>query len=207
MDAYFNIIRQKLTCWRGDRPFLIAIDGVDCAGKTTFAKKLSDFLQLSGYHVILACVDCFHNPREIRYRNGSTPESYYHDSFDYNALKHVLLDPLRLAGSRYYKTAVFDHLTDREVYQEWQTAPDDAILVFEGVFLHRQELCEYWDYSIFLEVPQETAIQRARERDCHLYGSPEEVERQYREKYIPGQQIYIKSAHPKYHANLVIEID
>ncbi len=205
METYFKIIEQKLSRRTLDRPFLIAVDGVDCAGKTTFARNLTLWLEDRNYHIIQSSIDGFHNPREIRYHKGSTPESYYNDSFDYNALKHVLLDPLRHPANRPFKTAVFDYRTDQKIDQPWQTAPDDAILIFDGVFLHRPEIIAYWDYSVFLDVSWETVIQRARKRDNHLFASPDELEQRYHERYTPGQKIYFREAHPRYRANLVID--
>ncbi len=207
METYFNIIQQKLARRSKEQPFLLAIDGVDCSGKTTFARNLTIWLKAFGHHIIQSSIDDFHNPREIRHHNGSTPESYYNDSFDYNALKHVLLDPLQHPQNRPFKTAVFDHLTDQKIDQLWQNAPDDAVLVFEGVFLHRPELAGYWDYSVFLDVSWETVLERARKRDGHLFASPDELDKLYHERYIPGQKIYFHEAHPKYRANLVIESD
>ncbi|MFC1898424.1 hypothetical protein ACFLYJ_02510 [Candidatus Cloacimonadota bacterium] len=187
-----------------NRPFLLAIDGVDCSGKTTFARKLADYLRSDGKQIIQAAIDGFHNPKEIRYRNGSTPEGYYRDSFNYDALKKDLLNPLKFSTERRYKTAVFDFKTESKIEQAWQTAPSDSILIFEGVFLHRPELVNFWDYSIFLDVSWETVIARAIKRDGYLFGSEAEIEKRYLEKYIPGQKLYLDESHPKEKADLVI---
>ena len=53
-----------------DRIVRVAIDGVDGAGKTTFADELADVLDDLGRPVIRASVDGFHNPRTIRYARG-----------------------------------------------------------------------------------------------------------------------------------------
>jgi uridine kinase len=53
----------------------VGIDGVDGAGKTTFADELREALTPSGRPVIRATVDGFHNPKTVRYRRGrSSPE-------------------------------------------------------------------------------------------------------------------------------------
>ncbi len=100
----------------------VAIDGVDGAGKTHFADELGEVLRASGRSVIRASVDGFHNPRSIRYRLGrDSPEGFFHDSYDYEQLKAALLDPLSPGGSGHYRTAVFDHRSDRPV-----SAPNGA---------------------------------------------------------------------------------
>ncbi len=38
-------------------------------------------------------------------------------------------------------------------------------MVIDGIFLHRDELVEAWDYSIFLDVPFEVSVARMAVRD------------------------------------------
>jgi hypothetical protein len=54
-------------------------------------------------------------------------------------------------------------------------------------------------------VPFDTVLERAKRRDAELLGGPEEVERLYRERYIPGQQMYLHSVHPENIADIVID--
>jgi len=90
-------------------PLRVAIDGIDAAGKTTLAGELAPLIEAQGRPVIRASIDGFHHPRSIRYRRGpDSPEGYYQDSFDYTALRAVLLDPLGPHGNRRYRHAVFD---------------------------------------------------------------------------------------------------
>ncbi len=48
----------------------VAIDGVDGAGKTTFADELAQALTAAGRVTIRATVDGFHHARAHRYRRG-----------------------------------------------------------------------------------------------------------------------------------------
>jgi uridine kinase len=62
---------------------------------------LGNALDRLGVPVIRASVDGFHHPREIRYRLGrDSPEGFYRDSYDLDALQRELLDPLSPGGSR-----------------------------------------------------------------------------------------------------------
>ena len=47
---------------------LVAVDGVDGAGKTTFCDELASVLRAQGRAVVRASVDDFHHPRAIRWR-------------------------------------------------------------------------------------------------------------------------------------------
>ena len=90
-------------------PVRVAIDGIDAAGKTTLADELVAPIEARGRPVIRASIDGFHRPRPARYERGAnSPEGYYHDSFDYAALRAALLEPLGPRGNRAYRRAVFD---------------------------------------------------------------------------------------------------
>ena len=92
----------------------------------------------------------------------------------------ALLDPLGPAGDRRYRTAVFDHRSDRPVAAPVERAPRSALLLFDGVFLQRPELRDGFDLSIFVAVSFEEVLRRALERDVPLLGPRDEVERRYR---------------------------
>ncbi|KAF0805900.1 phosphoribulokinase [Alcanivorax xiamenensis] len=65
----------------------VAVDGADGAGKSTFADELWRMLRADEIRVIRASVDGFHNPEVVRYRRGRySPEGFYYDSYDYEAL-------------------------------------------------------------------------------------------------------------------------
>jgi uridine kinase len=191
---------------RKDAPMLVSLDGVDTSGKTTLSRLLAEYLNKRGHSTIQASIDRFHNPAEKRYILGSkSPEGYYKDSFDYDSLKSCLLEPLKNDLNRKYYTAVYDFKTESKVHQEPRIATKESILIMEGVFLLRPELIEYWDYSIFLHIDFEQVILRAKDRDQYLFGSEEEIENRYRNKYIPGQQMYLRESDPFSSANIMID--
>ncbi len=87
------------------------------------------------------------------------------------------------------------------------TAPADAMLLFDGVFLLRPELIDRWDLRIFVSVAFEEALERARTRDLALFGSTTEVERRHRERYRPSQQLYFDTVRPNDHADIIVYND
>lgn len=187
-------------------PHKIAIDGIDASGKTTLANELAKFLQQTGQPVIRASIDSFHNPREIRYQRGPlSPEAYYFDAFDYPAIKKLLLDPLSENGDLHYQTAIFDFKENTDVQAATEIAPQNAILLLDGVFLQRPELVDYWDLKIFVEVSFEVALIRALERDIALFGNRETVLERYQKRYIPAQQLYLENCQPQHRADIVVK--
>lgn len=187
-------------------PVRVAIDGVDAAGKTTFADELALALTDLRRPVIRASIDGFHNAAAIRYRRGvMSPEGFFHDSFNHPALVEELLQPLGPGGSLEFRRAVFDFRTDTIVEAPLERTAPEAILLLDGVFLLRPELREHFDFSIFLRADFSVTLRRAERRDLELLGNVEEVRRRYHERYIPGQRIYLTTAEPKRWASVVVD--
>lgn len=204
-NAVLDKIADIIATIRLDHPVRVGIDGVDCAGKTTLADDLVEPLRTRSRPIIRASVDGFHNPRAIRYRQGRTsPRGYYEDSFDLDAIVDSLLRPLGPDGTREYRTARFDFRTDSPVDCPWHTAPTDAVLLFDGVFLHRPELLPHWDFTVFVEADFETTIRRAAARDGYLFGTENATRHTYLQRYIPGQKLYLSACEPVRAAHIVL---
>jgi uridine kinase len=183
----------------------VAIDGPDGAGKTTLGDELAGLLA-GKRPVIRAGIDGFHNPRAYRLRRGAdSPEGYFLDSFDYEALRTLLLDPLGPGGSRRYRRRVFDYRLDEKVEAPEEEASPDAVLLFDGVFLLRPELVPLWDFSIFVHADFYEIVRRAEARDRELMGGADAVRERYRARYIPGQELYFSSSAPQEVADVVID--
>ncbi len=189
-------------------PLRVAIDGPPAAGKTMLADELGDALRAQGRYVIRAWIESFLFPRAQRYRRGElSAEGNYHDSFDYDPLRRVLLDPLGPDGGRGFRRAVYDKQTDSAVSEPIRYAPVDAVLIFEGVFLMRPELIDQWDLRIFVSATFEETLARARTRDVALYGTAVNVERRFRGRYRPSQQLYSETVRPTDHADIIVHND
>ncbi len=181
---------------------LVAVDGVDGAGKSVFADELAGTLRERGRQVIRASVDGFQTPRAVRHRRGRrSPEGYWLDSFDYPRLRTDLLEPLRPGGSGRYRTASHDLATDEALDLPWRQPPAGAVLVLDGVFLHRDALRDRWDLSIYLDVPFPVSAARMAARD----GSPADPDHPALARYVQAQQLYYEQCQPRLRASLVID--
>jgi len=111
-----NVVDDVLALPTGGGVRMVAIDGVDGAGKTCFADQLAAELGRCGVSVIRASVDGFHHPAEVRHRRGrSSPEGFCHDPYDYQRLTRLLLTPLREGGE--YIRQVYDvHAAGQQLY-------------------------------------------------------------------------------------------
>jgi uridine kinase len=86
------------------------------------------------------------------------------------------------------------------------TASAEAVLVFDGVFLLRPELIERWDLRIFVSTAFERTIDRALIRE-QAVSSTVNVERRWRERYIPSQRLYLATVRPTDNADIVVHND
>jgi uridine kinase len=205
-DTLVEAIAARIATLRLPHPIRVAIDGVDASGKTTLANELAPALETLGRRVIRASIDGFHHPDAVRKRRGAmSPEGYFHDSFDHAAVIEHLLAPLGPGGSLRFRRAVFDFRTNAPIQSPVEQAHTDAVLVFDGVFLLRPELREYFDFSIFLRVDFGITLARAERRDLPLFGSVEEIRRRYGERYVPGQRLYLRQVQPERLASIVID--
>lgn len=202
--ALLNQVCATLMRLKADPVLRVAIDGVDGAGKTTFADELGTALLARGCRVIRASVDGFHNPRAARYQKGrDSPEGFFEDSYDYPKFIKHLLRPLSPGGNLQFKRASFDCRTDSVLDLQEEQALVGSILIIDGIFLHRNELRQFWDFSIFLATAFEHSYARMSVRD----GCPPEPANQQNRRYFEGQKIYLASCTPEIHASMVINND
>jgi uridine kinase len=185
---------------------MLAVDGIDGAGKTTFADHLAQVFAEDGSAVFRASIDDFHRPRAERYARGRTsPEGFYRDSFDDATFRRVLIEPFRdgaqTGGATGFQLAAFDHHRDAPVEAEWVTGPRDAVLIVDGVFLLRPELRGIWHWSVWLDVPIDVAAARVAARD----GTDPDPWAASNTRYREGQELYLKEADPRAHASAIVD--
>jgi uridine kinase len=181
----------------------VAVDGVDGAGKTVFADELTELLASRGHPVVRASIDGFHNPRVVRYARGkNSPLGFYLDSHDLEALQRELLLPLAQGGDGCYRCHVFDVQANAPDVAPLQQASPGSVLVIDGIFLHRPELVDYWNWSVWLEVDRSVSLTRCVVRDGT--GSPDPCAVENR-RYVEGQWLYVDQAAPRRRASHVID--
>ncbi len=207
-DELLTELASRISSVSRAHPVRVAIDGVDASGKTTLANELLPRLEASGRCVVRASIDRFHNPAATRkHRGDESPVGYFRDSFNYDALVESLLGPLGPSGSRQFRRAIFDFRTDAPIDAPLEEAPPDAVLLFDGVFLLRPELRDYWDFSVFVRADFKITVKRAEECDSYLFGTAADVRLRYERRYIPGQRLYLSEAEPEHWASVVIDND
>ncbi|MUL49776.1 uridine kinase [Mycobacterium sp. CBMA293] len=180
----------------------VAIDGPDGAGKTYFADELAAILQAQQRPVVRVSLDDFHNTRAVRYRLGhDSPEGFWLDSYHYERFHSDVLTPFSPGGSRSYRVAAHDLGTDAILNPVPRTAAPGTVLVVDGIFLHRNELAERWDLSVFLDVPFSETARRMALRD----GTNPDPEHPSMRRYVEAQRRYFRECNPQQRATVLID--
>jgi uridine kinase len=199
VDAFTSIVARTPTL---GRPVLVAVDGVDGSGKTTFAAHLAEAYARAHRGALVVHEDDFLNPRVVRHRLGpDSPEGFFLDSYNLPELASKVLDPLAKGGEVRIVPASFDFRTDTPRDSEPIAVSQDAVVILEGMFLHRDELVGRWDLSVFLDVPFAETARRMAERD----GSNPDPEHPSMCRYIDGQRLYLTTCDPHRRATLVVD--
>jgi len=205
MNVFEKII-EKINLKNNNKPMLVCIDGVDTSGKTTFADILAENLELkTNINPVRVSIDRFHNSKDIRMKRGAlSPEGFYYDSFNYEKIISLVLEPVK-SGKSFIINGIYDYRIESDVSSEKILINNNSVILMDGIFLLRPEIYSYWDLSIFLDINFEEVLKRAIKRDVKLFGSEEAVVKRYKNRYIPGEKIYLSEVKPAEKADIVID--
>ncbi|AOM11697.1 uridine kinase [Bacillus thuringiensis] len=196
-----HIVKLNLTY-----PTRVGVSGITASGKTTFANELAEEIKKRGLPVTRASIDDFHNPRVIRYAKGKeSARGYYEDAHDYTAFKERLLMPLGPNGTLQYETISHNLITDMSVHNEPLLATQNMILIVDGTFLLKKDVAYLFDYKIFVDTNFEIARKRGAKRETEAFGSYEEAEKMFLNRYHAACKMYIDEHNPKELADILFE--
>ncbi|MEJ1114246.1 uridine kinase [Paenarthrobacter sp. CCNWLY172] len=200
MKKFMRSLASNILDVTGPGRRLVAIDGVDGSGKTSFAANLVS--EIRNRFVTVIHADDFLNPSAVRHAKGrASPEGFWKDTYNYAALQDQLLRPLGPKGTGWYSPASYNAVTDQTAQVDVMLAPSDALVFVEGMFLHRDELASYWDASVFLDVPFTETAARMAVRN----GSNPDPEHPTMRRYVGGQRLYFAAARPWERATFVVD--
>ncbi|GAB3600808.1 hypothetical protein GCM10027446_34400 [Angustibacter peucedani] len=198
LDQLLDVVLDRAPAGRAR----VAVDGVDGSGKTVLADELADLLGARGRAVVRASEDDFHRTRVERYRLGRTSaEGFYRDSYDLPVLRRDLLEPWAPGGSGRYRRRAHDLVTDERLEPRWEQAPDDALLLVDGLFLQRPELAGTFEVTVFVDVPFEVTFARMAERD----GCDPDPEHPANARYVGAQRHYLAAHDPRGRADVLLD--
>ena len=180
-----------------NRPFIIAIDGLSGAGKTTLVHKLNTIID----NVVIIHIDDHIVRKEMRYNTGNDEWfEYYQLQWDTNALKETLFEMLH-QNKHQLQLFFYNKEEDTLTCNTIKLSPN-CIVIIEGIFLLRDEWKAYFDYIVFLDCPREVRYERVLHRDTYI-GNFEERLKKYQNRYWLAEDYYLEKQNPLQLAHII----
>lgn len=186
------------------RPFIVAIDGLSGAGKTTMVKELEDVLK-GKCNVTIIHMDDHIVENTKRYNTGYDEWfEYYYLQWDIDLIKNDLLEKIH---NYYTKISLpyYDKDSNKTTLKEI-TISYDSIILIDGIFLQRKEWKNFYDYKIFLNCPREIRYERVLNRDLYI-GNLQTRLNKYKRRYWLGEEHYLKTENPIEQADKIIDMN
>lgn len=185
------------------KSFIIGIDGLGGAGKTTFSESLYKILQQHKYTVQTLHLDDFIHKISIRYNPKiDDVECYYNVQWRYNYLVKNVLEPFKLHNRIEGIIEIYDKDNDKYNHKHINLSKDPVLLI-EGIFLQRVELKKYFDFVIYMDTPKDIRFQRVLDRDKYI-GDIEQIISKYKNRYFPAEEKYESQYSPRENADFLI---
>jgi uridine kinase len=164
-----------------ERALLVAISGIDAAGKGTLARDLVERLRVRGTRVALVGADGWLTPNEGLDLGSEPGVNFYRRGFWFDAMFERVVDPLCL---------------DRSI---------DVVLL-EGIFLFKKELRHRYDLTIWVDCRFETALRRALVRNQERLPA-DRLLADYARIYFPAQEVHLARDNPRAFADILYAND
>jgi len=167
-----------------NRPFVVGINGIDCSGKTTFAKAMSKYF--SYYKIVNnhLDIDTFNNPTI----ESETYKAFVSGSWDEEDL------------NKYYELIINYSDVIRAVSESKKKY---SIVILEGIFIYKPQLVDLFDLKIYLDINISLGRKRfAKRRSLKQDKRPFEI---YDEIWMLSHIRYESEVHPKQIGDLVID--
>ena len=180
------------------RPLILGIAGCSGSGKTTLARELTQqlsatLLPLDFYYICLSHLP----PDERPFQNFDHPDSLEHS---------LLVQNVRdLAEGRPIERPIYDFTTHTRVRNRTETVNPAPVLIVEGILaLHYPRLRQLYDFSIYVNAPNQICLNRRIYRDMRERGRTEEsVRAQFEATAKPMADLFVIPSAT--HATITVE--
>jgi uridine kinase len=168
------------------RPIVIGIAGCSGSGKTTLARELATQLDGIVFPLDLYYRDLSQFPLDSRsMQNFDHPDSLESELF----IEHVR--ELRLG--RTIQRPVYDFSRHTRVPNAFEPVEPTRVIIVEGILaLHYDELLPLYDFSVYVDAPNQICLKRRIYRDMRERGRTEEsVRAQFDATAKPMAELYV----------------
>jgi len=164
--------------------FVVGINGIDCSGKTTFAKSVSKYFTHHKIENDHLDIDNFNNS----VIESETYKAFVSDSWDEENL------------NKYYELIINYSDAIRAVSESQKKY---SLVILEGIFIYKPQLVDLFDLKIYLDIDISLGRKRfAERRSLKQDKRPFEI---YDEIWMLSHIRYESEVHPKRISDLVID--
>jgi uridine kinase len=153
------------------RPAVIAVDGMIGAGKTTAAQKLRDHFNDQAAMVSTDLFILVTRSQWDQHLDGR--EIHLHQWYDLDKIRETLLK-IRQGGT-FSVPGLYNLSNGQKDYELTFDCNGIQAVILEGLFAFHDVFADLIDVKVFLEAPQEIALERARIRDETVRNIPAEM--------------------------------
>ncbi len=187
-DDLLALLRQVP---RRQRTLLVGIDGRGGSGKSTLARQL----ERAAPDLAVVEFDDFYlrvRERQARIARGDTEIG---GNFDWRRLQEQVLVPLSRDDAAAYQR--YDWPSDE--LAEWHSVPVGGIVLIEGNYSTRQELFDFYDYTLWIDAPHELRLERGLSR------GGEDTRERWLTEWMPEEERYLAAQDPVSRVHLVLD--
>jgi uridine kinase len=167
-----------------NQSFVVGINGIDCSGKTTFAKSVSKYFTHHKIENDCLDIDNFNN----RAIESETYKAFVSGSWDEKDL------------NKYYKLIINYSDAIKAVSEYKKKYP---LVILEGIFIYKPQLADLFDLKIYLDINISLGRKRfAKRRSLKQDKRPFEI---YDKIWMLSHIRYESEVHPKRISDLVID--
>ena len=188
VDTLLALLRQVPP---RQRTLLVGIDGRGGSGKSTLARQL----ERSAPDVTVVEFDDFYlrlRERRARVARGDTEIG---GDFDWRRLREQVLAPLSQDDAAAYQR--YDWPSDE--LAEWHSVPVGGIVIIEGNYSTRQELFDFYDFTLWIDAPHELRLERGLSR------GGEDTRERWLTEWMPEEERYLAAEEPADRVHLVVD--
>jgi uridine kinase len=185
MEEILACIKAKYEKYRSiNQSFVIGINGIDCSGKTTFAKLVSKYFTHYKIENVCRDIDNFNNPAI----ESETYKAFVSGSWDEEDL------------NKYYELIINFSDATRAVSESKKKY---SVVILEGIFIYKPQLVDIFDLKIYLDIDISLGRKRfAKRRSIERDKRPFDI---YDEIWMLSHLRYESEVHPKRISDLVID--
>ena len=205
LQTAVNEILDARSSISSERSVLTAITGIDASGKGYFTERLVRALQTKRVCAVAINVDAWLNLPNDRFDASNPAEHYYHNAIRFEEMFAQTILPLRDHRSLNVVINYADE-TATEYQRRIFEFEDVDVIALEGIYLLKRAFQAHYDRSIWIDCSFETALERAVSR-AQEGLPPKETIRDYRNIYIPAQEIHFQRDNPNGVATLIVNND